>query len=304
MKMKYWILLVGLALLTGCAKKETVPSPDEGKIKLYGLISPVAWIGEQIGGDKVACYSLVPDGQSVHSYQPSPRDISLLQSADYYLLIGLPMEHNTLAKVLADTKVKIVDITTGIKRRQIEAADSCDCGHDHETHQHNENEKFFDTHIWMSPANVKKMAEAITEVLVKADPANEEFYQLNLTRLTNKITAVDETLKVQLAPWKGKKFMVYHPAFGYFAEHYGMIQTAVETGGKSPTPKQLEKLINEARAENVNLIFVQPQYPQNSARAISTALDAQIITVDPLQANVLDTYRNITNHLTNQKSGE
>lgn len=304
MKAKYWILLVGLVLLTGCGKKDVQPSPDDGKIKLYGLIPPIAWICEQIGGDKIVCHTLVPDSQSVHSYQPSPRDIATLQSADYYLMVGLPMEHNIICKVLTGSKVKIVDVTAGIKLRQIESSEACDCEHGHEQHQHNKDEKFHDTHVWMSPVNNIKVAQTILRLLSDIDPDNREFYQQNTERLESQINAVDQTLKTQLAPWKGKKFMVYHPAFGYFADHYEMLQTAVETGGKSPTPKQLEKLINEARAEDVKLIFVQPQYPQNSARAISTALDARIITVDPLQANVLETYRNIANHLTTRDSGE
>jgi zinc transport system substrate-binding protein len=298
-----------LLLLSGCGRNSSPSTAaSDGKIKLYGLIPPVVWLASQIGGDKVSCDVLVPPGQSVHSYKPTPRDIARLLAADYYLLIGLPMENSTIRKVLADSKTKIVDITTGIKRRQISAADSCDHDHDHDhghahdhDHSHDKHEQFYDTHVWMSPANNLEMAEAICRLLEEIDPAGKDTYRANLNTLIEKIRAVDASLVKQLAPWKGKKFMVYHPAFGYFADHYGMVQEAVETGGKSPTPKQLEKLVKEARAENVKLIFVQPQFPQNSAQAISEALGAEIIMVDPQRSDILAVYQDIADHLTKSK---
>lgn len=304
-------LCAALLLLSGCGRN---PSPgsaaSDGKIKLYGLIPPVAWLATQIGGDRISCDVLVPPGQSVHSYKPTPRDIARLQAADYYLLIGLPMENNTIRKVLTDSKTRMVDITTGIKRRQISAADACDHDHDHDHdhghhdhagHSHDKHEQYYDTHVWMSPANNIEMAEAICRLLEEADPAGRDAYRANLNALLEKIRRADAALKEQLAPWKGKKFLVYHPAFGYFADHYGMIQEAVETGGKSPTPKQLEKLVKEARAENVKLIFVQPQFPQNSAQAISEALGAKIIMVDPQRSDILSVYQDIADHLTKSK---
>ncbi len=305
-------LCAALVLLGGCGRKSSAEKASDGKIKLAGLIPPVAWIASQIGGDRVTCDVLVPPGQSVHSYKPTPRDIARLQAAQYYLLIGLPLETNTLGKLLADSKTKVVDITTTIKRRKISAEDACDHdhdGHDHDgqahnheaDHQHDQYEQFYDTHLWLSPVNDIAMGEAICKVLEEADPAHKAAYRANLNAFIEKINKADKSLKKQLAPWKGKKFMVYHPAFGYFADHYGMIQEAVETGGKSPTPKQLEKLVKEAREDNVKLIFVQPQFPQNSAEAISEALGAKIIVVDSLQSDLLSVYQDIADHLTESK---
>ncbi len=305
--------VLSLLIAAGCGKQSAPDTSADGKIKLYSLIAPVSWMAAQIGGDRVACSTLIPEMQSIHSYKPTPRDIAKLQSADYYLLIGLPMETNTLLKVLKDSKTRVIDITTEIKRRAIGAAEACDCedddhdhdhahAHDHkDDHKHNEHEQFFDTHIWMSPANCAKMAEAICELLSVVDTANKKYYQANLKILLERINKVDAELKKQLAPMKGKKFLVYHPAFGYFAEHYGMTQVAVETGGKAPTPKQLEKLVSEARKENAKLIFVQPQFPQNSAKAISESLGAEIIMVNPLAADILTVYEGIADNLTKGK---
>lgn len=283
----------------GCGKRQEVPVED-GKIKVSCLIAPISWIAAQIGGDYANCDSMIPDGENIHAYNPTPQEINRLQSADYYLLIGLPIEYKTISKVLKDSEVAIVDVTSNIKRRKISGEENCDdCGHDHgHDHKADEHEQFTDTHLWLSPPNNLKIAKAICDMLVKADPANEAQYQKNLTAFTLKINDVDSKLKQQLAPLKGQKMMVYHPAFGYFSDYYGMIQTAVETGGKSPTPKQLENILNQIRNQRVKVILVQPQFPRHSAKAISAATGAKVITVDPIHGNVLETYQKIANALT------
>jgi zinc transport system substrate-binding protein len=75
---------------------------------------------------------------------------------------------------------------------------------------------------------------------------------------------------------------VYHPAFGYFLDEFGIIQEAVETGGKEPTPRQLGRLIEKARAEKVKVIFVQAQFPAESARTAAAAAGAELVSLDPL----------------------
>lgn len=297
------LMLLGLSLILnlglGCGKKTEEPVED-GKIKISCLIAPISWIAAQVGGEYTNCNSMIPDGENIHAYQAMPQEINCLQSADYYLLIGLPIEYKTISKVLKDSEVEIVDVTTTIKRRKISGEENCeDCDHDHShDHKTDEHEQFTDTHLWLSPANNLKIAEAICELLVKADPTNKAEYYKNLAVLTVKINNIDNKLQQQLAPLKGQKMMVYHPAFGYFADHYGMIQTAVETGGKSPTPKQLENILHQIRNQQVKVILVQPQFPRHSAQAISAATGAKVITVDPTHGNVLETYQNIADALT------
>ena len=297
---KFW-LLVFLAVLmfveSGCNRKPNSPV-ENGKITISCLIAPIAWIAEKIGGERVIATPLVPDGQSVHAYHPTPQDLVKLQSANYYLQIGLPVEYKTISKLLADSNIKTVDITTAIKRRQIEAKNSCeDCNHDHHNHETDEHEQYTDTHIWLSPPNNLKIAEAICKILVEADPGHREQYQQNLVSFTAEINEIDRNLRRLLAPFRGQTLLVYHPAFGYFADHYGMIQDAIETGGRSPTPKQLENLLNRVKTGNIKVILVQPQFSQHNARAIAQAAEVKVISVDPAHADILETYRQIATAL-------
>ena len=101
-----------------------------------------------------------------------------------------------------------------------------------------------------------------------------------------------------LAPCKGKTFYVYHPAFGYFADAYGLKQVSVEIEGKEPTAKQLADLITRAKADGVHVIFVQQQFPRKSAEAIAQEIDGVVIPIDPLSENYVANLEDIARKLT------
>jgi zinc transport system substrate-binding protein len=81
--------------------------------------------------------------------------------------------------------------------------------------------------------------------------------------------------------------MVFHPAFGYFTDYYGLNQIAVEMEGKSPGPKQIESIINQARKSDIRVIFVQPRFDPKSAETIASVIGGKVVTIDPLERNIL-----------------
>lgn len=122
--------------------------------------------------------------------------------------------------------------------------------------------------------------------LSQEDPGHRDAYAKNLARLSQRLGGLDKTITARLAPYSGESFFVFHPAFGYFAHAYHLHQVAVETGGKSPTPRQLSVLIGKARAEKVKVIFVQPQFDPRSVEVVAQAIGGQVITLDPLGEDV------------------
>lgn len=88
--------------------------------------------------------------------------------------------------------------------------------------------------------------------------------------------------------------MVQVPAFGYFANTYHLEQKAVETGGKSPTPRQLVKIVAEAKKNNVRVIFVQPQFDPKSANAVAQAINGRVLPLDPLAEDVFANIKNMS----------
>jgi zinc transport system substrate-binding protein len=148
--------------------------------------------------------------------------------------------------------------------------------HDHHAHQGK------DPHIWLSPPLVKRMAVTIRDALVDIDPAGKQMYDENLRVFHRRLDTLDAYIRTTLAPVKGTELFVFHPAFGYFADAYGLIQKPVETGGKEPSARDLAKLVEEAREHKPKVIFVQPQYAQKSAQALAAQIDCAVVPINPL----------------------
>ena len=100
-----------------------------------------------------------------------------------------------------------------------------------------------------------------------------------------------------MEPYLGATFFVYHPAFGYFADAYGLYQEPVETGGQSPTPKALTAFIENAKKEGAKVIFVQPQFDQRNAETVAKAIGGKVVPLDPLAEDVLGNLKTIADSI-------
>ena len=96
-----------------------------------------------------------------------------------------------------------------------------------------------------------------------------------------------------MKPDSGKKFYVYHSAFAYFAKDYNLEQIAIEIGNKSPTPKQLANIADQAKKEEVKVVFVQPQFDQTSAKALAESINGRVAKIDPLEKDIVANLREI-----------
>ena len=262
-------------------------------------ILPQKWLTEQVGGDKVAVRVLLDKGQEPHGMEPTPEQVTALFRAKLYFAVGLEFERGLLAKVeQAESKVQIVDTVAGIKKISMTEH------HDHDAHdEHDHEHGGLDPHVWLDPQNLQKMAAVMAEALAKADPANAPVYQENLQAVSNKLTALHEAISSKLAPFKGQSFLVFHPAFGYFAHAYGLHQEAVEIEGKSPAPRQLYELIAKAKREKVKVIFVQPQFDRRNAETIAQAIGGKVAALDPLAENVPENLRLMAEEISSALGG-
>jgi len=270
------------------AGKTKEPERMTGALGTFVSIMPQSYFVERIGGEHVLVQVLVQPGQDPHIYEPTPRQMVALNEADILFVMGLPFEEQILSKVQStNPQLFIAHTDENVERRiheEHQRGDHAAKEYDsHEKHQHGEP----DPHIWLGPEKIRIQARNIYTVLKEADPDHEESYRKNLYSFLADLDAVDDKLSALLAPYRGKCFFVFHPSFGYFADAYGLVQVPIEIEGKSPTPKQIEALIARARKEDVHIIFVQPQFDKRSADAIAGAINGTVITIDPLEKDVL-----------------
>jgi len=296
MKKLFVLFLATVIIITISAgrRKETSEMEGTEELSVFVSILPQQFFVEKIGGSRVNIRVMVPPGKSPTTYSPSPRQVSELAEADVFFTIGVPFEKAfvpTIAKNLKD--LLIVDTSRGIEKRSItrHSHDNWDTGHPEKSEQP-------DPHIWMSPKLVEHQADIIAETLARIDPKGEALYRDNLESFIRELEEVDTFLAESLAPLRGETLFVYHPAFGYFADRYGLEQVAIETGGKEPSPAELEDIIEHAREEDVHLIFVQPEFPADSAESVAKAIDGVVVNVAPLSPDYLNNLRSIARVLT------
>ncbi len=244
------------------------------ELEVFVSIPPQKWLCEQLGSDFLKVRILVGKGQEPHGFEPTPRQIQLLAGATLFFTVGMEFEREIVRRLQTGSPdLRIVDSSREIQKISISGA-----GHGHKTG--------LDPHVWLSPINLKKMASVMASALVEKDPEHAEVYENNLLSLNSRLDRIDKSIAKKLAPFRGASFFVFHPAFGYFAHNYHMNQVAVETGGKSPTPRQLFRLIQKAKTENVQVIFVQPQFDPRSAESVANAIGGRVVLLDSLAEDV------------------
>lgn len=176
-------------------------------------------------------------------------------------------------------------------------------GHQHDHHGHaapSETKKsggIPDPHVWLSPPLVMQQARNILDALVAADPEGRSYYATRYREFLSEIVELDLDLMEKFAAPDAKgQFMVYHPSWGYFADAYGLTQIPVELEGKEPKSGQLQGLIERAREDGVQVVFVQPQFSKRSAEIIAKAIDGEVVEVDPLAENWAENLRSVADH--------
>lgn len=259
-------------------------------------ILPQAYFVERIGGSRVDVEVLIQPGQSPHTYEPTPRQMAHLGRARVYFTTGLSFEKRFIDKIAGIyPDLRIVDTREGVPLRYFGEREAAHEPHDAEEFQAHEEEAAGapDPHVWLDPALVKIQAATICRALSKVSPANAAVFDANLRKFLRDLDAVDADIRTTLAPFKGATVYVFHPAFGYFCNAYGLNQVAVEIEGKEPTPRQLAALITKAKKDNVKIIFVQPQFSKKAAEAVATAIGGIVRPIDQLSRDYLNNLTNI-----------
>ncbi|MGQ9492047.1 MAG: metal ABC transporter solute-binding protein, Zn/Mn family [Anaerolineae bacterium] len=278
MKRYLWpLMLVAVFVLAACAPAVTPPpveptaAPAAAARPLNVTVSilPQKYFVERVGGAHVKVNVMVEPGASPATYEPKPEQMAALAQADAYVSIGVPFEKAWLAKMQAvNPKMKLVDTTQGIERKATPNGG-------------------FDPHIWLSPSLVKIQAQTIYAALAELDPAHQAAFKANLDAFLADIDKLDAEIRATLAQTKAKKFIVFHPAWGYFARDYGLEQVPIEVGGQEPSAQELAQLIAKAKSDNIKVVFAQPEFSQEDAKTIAREIGGEVILISPLNPDWL-----------------
>ncbi|MEG3436237.1 zinc ABC transporter substrate-binding protein [Pannus brasiliensis CCIBt3594] len=285
-----WVLL--MATLTGCGSRASSPETEVNQpLPVTVSIVPQKYFVQRVGGDKVAVNALIRPGVDPHTYEPKPEDLKTLADSKAYFKIGVSLENSWKDRLSSvNDRLLAIDTSQGIEKLPLTAEH--DHGHDHEKEHRGEKENL-DPHIWLSPKRVKLQAESIYRALAKLDPANQAFYQTNLGKFIGDLDSLDREIRQTLSGVKNRKFLVFHPEWGYFAEDYGLEMLSIEVDGNEPGPAQLKDIITEAKKNHIKVIFAQPEFSRKSADTIANEIGGRVVTISAFDENWSENLRRV-----------
>ncbi len=275
------LALVLTAVLLVTAASCTMATPAADRISVVVTILPQAEFVESVGGEKVDITVMVPAGADPHTYEPTPSQITALSRAKMYAKVGSGIEFELawLDKLIAvNQDMLVVDCAQGVELHQMAGRDDGPHG-------------ATDPHIWMSPLNAQIMVRNICAGLIQIDPDNQAYYRKNCNAYLHKLTQLDQDIRAGLSRVTNRTFMVYHPAFSYFARDYGLTMLTIAAEGKEPTPAGLVRLTQQAKEHKIRVIFASPQFNPESARVIADAINARVVFINPLARDYIANLR-------------
>ena len=272
---------------------------EDDKPLIAASILPQKYFIQQVAKDDFRVEIMVPPGANPATYEPKPSQLVSLSKASAYMAIGVPFEKTWLKRFSDINKgMMIVDTTAGITKMPAVSIHNLTLrkNSSEESTKHPNTEEL-DPHIWLSPRLVKIQAKNIYNALISLDPANQKKYRHNLEDFLAELNLLDEQIRHLLLPAKGRKFLVFHPSWGYFAKDYNLTMIPIEVEGNEPSASELAKIIDLAKKEGIKIILTQPEFNARSAEIIAKEIGCKVVPISPLSPDWHNNLLNVANAL-------
>ena len=311
----WWLGVVAMLLLGLCL---IGPANAEIDIEVVTSIKPVHSLASAVMDGVGEPHLLMRGAGSPHEFRLRPSDAAMLEEAAVIFLVDERMETalvrpiETLAR---DARVVELSQAKGLVRRPLREGGAFEDDHhhrhdeaghhghehgeehghhehehgeEHDHHEHDHDRAAFDLHVWLDPVNAWAMARMIAEVLSEADPANAAAYEQNVQKLRRRLDDLTEEVAAQVDPVRGTPFIVFHDAYRYFEDRFGLpaMGSAVVSEERSPGVRRIRQLREKVRQLGVTCVFSEPHFDQ---RLVATIVEGTAIrsgTVDPLGVDV------------------
>ena len=250
-------LAIAMLALTACDNKPA-PAADP---RPRALVSnpPTAWLVKQVLGDKVIVQTLAGTGGCGHEFQPTDKEIVEAGKAQVWFTVGLEFEKAEWAQV-----IKKKPVCEGL-------------------------------HGWMSLPLLGQMAHKIAYYF--ADPMGDADLEISLQPIEILFYQKHAALTALLLPLKSQAFLADHPAYTYFAADYNLHQISIEADGHEPSDADLNRVIAQAKAAKVKVLFLHSEEHRAEAEAVAKAVGAQVILADPNTENTPELLEMMANAL-------
>lgn len=258
---------------------------------------------------------ILPPGASPHGYSLRPSEAAALAQADLVVWIGpdltpwLEKPLQTIASSATGLPLMEQDgvnlLTTrdsalfAAKGEEVQdahnhddhadedhAKDDHDTDHDHDHHGHTHGEH--DPHVWLDPQNARAWLNQIADALAGIDPYNAEAYHANAHVAEENLDTLMDELKATLAPVQATPFVVFHDAYQYFENRFGLKAAgAIAIGDASaPSPARIATLQDEVRAAGITCALSEPQYNAGLIKTVFEDTGVTTRVIDPIGTEI------------------
>ncbi len=274
-------------LLAGCGGG----SSDDGKPTVVASFYPYAFVAEQVGGSLASVQNLTSPGVEPHDLELRPKQVAAVQDADLVIY-----QHDFQAAVddavdqadrPDDSTVDVADLVDLHTSEEDHAEQE---GH-HAGEHGDEDHGSMDPHVWLDPANLEPVAEAVADDLARIDPEHADTYRANAQELVDELSRLDEDFAAGLKTCEHHTIVTSHAAFGYLALKYGLEQVPIAgiDPSNEPSGKQLAAITDTVRSTGITTIFTEELVDPSNADTIATATGAKVATLDPIEGLGPDT---------------
>lgn len=264
-----------LLLSAGLFSNVAMAAEKTEAINVLASIKPLQLIAQAVTTGVADTRVLLPAGSTPHDYALKPSDLMRVYKTDLLLWLGAPFEPYLAkpVKMRSVTDLAVLNFDDAMVQEQ-------HAGHDHGGHGH----LYGDPHVWFGPDEALAIAQSLVDILVQRDAANATQYQANLEMFRNRLMLLDKELRVRFSGASNKGYLVYHDAYSYFENHYGLAHVAEVTDQPESKPGaksllQLRKLILN---EDAACLFIEPQSDPGIVSLLRENSKLKIYQLDPL----------------------
>lgn len=266
MKKSFLLLLVLIITICLCACKK--PSGDDRPLVCVSIVPQKAF-ADAIAKDKLNIVCLIPPGSSPETYELKPQQRASLEDCSLYLAIGVQAEASIVKLVNKEAKLISVDKEISGIYKDLSLGDERD------------------PHIWLSINRVVEMVKIFEREFSLLDSANASFYKENSEKFISELLKTQSEIKQTISKLENKSFICFHPAFGYFADEFGLSMYALEEEGKQATASHMAQMVDFAKENGAKAIFYQAEVDSRQAQAFAEEIKGKTVQLDPLSYDYL-----------------
>ena len=267
------IAVIIVAIVAGLYLINRPGTSSGSQLKVLATFYPLYDFAQNVGGDKVNVSILVPETVDVHEFEPTPSSIADVASANILVYNGVGLEPwiQNIISASGNTKLVQVDTSQGIQLLPVPV-------------EFQKNNQTIDPHIWLNPLNAKQQVNNILQGLIKADPADSQYFTQNAQAYEPKLDTLNSLAINATTNTATKYFITFHEAFAYFAQQYNVTQIPIAGPfEEEPTPSDIQNVINAI--QQYHLLYVGYESLENPAisQSISSQTNATLINMNPIE---------------------